>query len=522
MQAPKFDRRFWAVATALFIACFLIYGQVATHDFINYDDPNYVVKNSHVNAGVTASGIVWALRTFDFYYWQPLTWISHMIDCQVFGLKAGPHHVVNVILHALNSVLLFLAFWQFTGATWRSALVAALFAVHPLRVESVAWIAERKDVLSGLFWMLTLIAYGAYVRLPSRPRYAAMVAAFLCGIMSKPSTVTLPFVLLLLDWWPLGRIQSQGFMAVLKEKLPLFGVVAGASILTFTGQHQMGATVSLTALPLWFRTWNALISYVKYIGKFLLPVDLGVLYPYGKIPASTMLGAALLLGAITGIVLLRARRNGYLIVGWLWFMGAMVPMIGLAQTGLQAMADRFTYLPMIGLAMMVVWGAADALRGVPVRVTVSIAGLLLGILAFASLVQASYWKDSFTLFNRTIAVTNDNDVMHLNLAGIYEERGQLDQALPHFEAALKIEPNNIEAHYLAGGVCFRLNNFSCAEQHLTAALRLKPQHLEARKQLAEVYLRTGRAPDARRELIRVIEMSPTDVEARMKLQSMGL
>jgi hypothetical protein len=516
-------RLVWAIAAGLVVACFLIYAQTGTHEFINYDDPNYVINNTNVNRGVTASGIGWAFRTFDFYYWQPLTWISHMIDCQLFGLHAGRHHLVNVALHAVNAVLLFLAFWQFTGAMWRSALVAALFAVHPLRVESVAWVAERKDVLSGLFWMLTLIAYGRYVRKPSAARYAAVAGAFLCGIMSKPSTVTLPFVLLLLDWWPLARIQSQGWTQVLKEKVPLFVVVAGASLLTFTGQHQMGATVSLTALPFWFRIWNAIQSYVRYLGKFLAPVDLGVLYPYGKIPAGTMLACAVLLALISTFVLMRARRNGYLLTGWLWYAGAMVPMSGLAQTGLQAMADRFTYLPMIGLALIVVWALADVAERfrVPLPARACVAGLLLGVLAFASFVQTTRWKNSFTLFEHTLAVTSDNDVMHLNLAGLYQDRGDLDQAASHFESALRIEPNNIEAHYLAGQVYFQQRKFDQAANHLSTAIRLKPQHAGARKYLAAVYQQTGRVAEARQELQRVIEIDPADVEARARLMMMS-
>ncbi|MBL8232767.1 MAG: tetratricopeptide repeat protein [Bryobacterales bacterium] len=517
------NRLLWAIALGLVVACFVVYAQVGSHEFINYDDPKYVIQNPNVNRGLTAQGIAWAFRTFDYYYWQPLTWISHMIDCQLFGLNAGRHHLVNVALHAVNAVLLFLAFWQFTGAMWRSALVAALFAVHPLRVESVAWVAERKDVLSGLFWMLTLLAYGWYVRAPSIARFAALEVAFLCGIMSKPSTVTLPFVLLLLDWWPLARIQSKGIVAMLREKLPMFVAVAAASVLTFSGQHQMGATVSLTALPFWFRIWNAIQSYVRYLGKFLLPVDLGVLYPYGKIPAGTMLACALLLGVISTIFFLRARRNGYLLTGWLWYLGAMVPMSGLAQTGLQAMADRFTYLPMIGLAVLVVWALADAAEHfrLPAQVAAPVAGLLLGVLAFGSFVQTSRWKNSFTLFEHTVAVTADNDVMHLNLAGLYQERGDLEKAASHFESALRIEPNNVEAHFLVGQVYYLRRDFPKSVRHLTAAIRLKPQHVGARKQLAGVYQQMGSIVEARQELMQVLELDPGDVEARARLMMMS-
>ncbi|HUQ94795.1 MAG TPA: tetratricopeptide repeat protein [Bryobacteraceae bacterium] len=510
----------WMAAAGIVLACVLIYAQTGSHEFINYDDPNYVVTNTNVNRGLTAQGIRWAFTTFDFYYWQPLTWISHMLDVQMFGMNAGRHHLESAALHAVNAVLLLVALRLLTGCLWRSAFAAALFALHPLRVESVAWVAERKDVLSGLFWMLTLITYALYVRKPSRRGYAAVLAAFLCAVMSKPSVVTLPFVLLLLDWWPLNRMNSPAqFWPRLREKLPMLAVVAASSLWTFLGQQQMGATVSLNALPFYFRTWNALLSYVRYLGKFLWPADLGVLYPYGKISASEVLGAFLLLTIITALVIWRSRRSPYLATGWFWFAGAMVPMIGLAQTGVQAMADRFTYLPMIGLAILVSWGFGELFQNwnVPLPLRFGAGGLALGILSFASFIQTTHWKNSVTLFEHTIAATSNNDVMHLNLAGMYQDMGRLDLAAPHFEAALQIEPNNVEGRNLLAGLYLRKRDYAKAEQHLLTVLKVKPDHREARKQLAECYLQTGRREEARTELIRVLRESPNDFEARTKM-----
>lgn len=474
------------IGIGLVLACVLIYAQTAGHGFINYDDPNYLLNNTRVNRGLTVEGLLWAFTSFDFYYWQPLTWISHMVDCQLFGLNAGPHHAMSLALHAANVVLLFLVLLRMTGAPGCSAFAAGLFGLHPLRVESVAWAAERKDVLSGLFWMLTLLAYSHYARQPERRRFLLVFAAFLGAVMSKPSVVTLPFVLLLLDAWPLRRIESLvDLKERVKEKLPLFAIIAGASLLTFVGQDRMGATVSLKALPFWFRIWNAIVSYVDYLAMTVRPVNLGVLYPYSKISGAEMASALLLLLAISGFVVWRRRTSPYLVTGWFWYVGALVPMIGLAQTGVQARADRFTYLPSIGLAIVVSWGLAEIasrLR-VPFPVRAGVVGLVLGLLSFVSLVQTTRWKDSFTLFEHTVKVTRDNDVMHLNLADLYQQRRDLAKALPHYEAALRIEPNNIGARRLYAGALAMAGRTAEARQQLEMVLQRDPSDSESRMQL---------------------------------------
>lgn len=513
---------FAAIAIFLAAATILIYAQTAFHEFINYDDPNYLITNSNVNRGLTLGGIVWALRTFDFYYWQPLTWISHMIDCQLFGLKPGGHHVVSLFFHAVNAVLLQWALFRLSGNFGRSCFAAGLFALHPLRVESVAWAAERKDVLSGLFWILTMLAYAAYVRHSTRRNYWLVFAAFLAAVMSKPSVVTLPFVLLLLDYWPLKRLRAVADLRpLLREKLALFAVIAASSLWTFFGQQKIGATVSLKALPFWFRTWNAATSYVDYLASFVWPAKLGVLYPYDKIPAAEFVTSLLLLAALSGFVLWRARQSGYLLTGWLWFLGAMVPMIGLAQSGLQARADRFTYLPMIGLAIVVSWGLAEVLRQVPLPFRFGAAGLLLGVLTFVSFLQTTHWKNSFTLFEHTIRVTQDNDVMHLNLAGLYQERNELDKAIPHFEAALRIEPTNGEAHFLVGGLLMRKGDYLAAIEHFRKVLELDAARVDARKQLAEAYFVLQRKAEAMREYQIILQQVPSDFEARSRLMMMN-
>jgi tetratricopeptide (TPR) repeat protein len=512
-------------ALALAMGCMLIYAQTADHDFINYDDLDYVIRNPNVNQGLSLEGAKWAFTSIARYYWHPLTWLSLMTDCTLFGVKPGPMHLVSASIHAANAVLLLIALWMLTGAVWRSAFAAGLFALHPLRVESVAWIAERKDVLSGLFWILTMIAYARYAKAPSKKRYAWVFAAFLCAAMSKPSVVTLPFVLLLLDWWPLARWRSLAELgAMAKEKIPMFAVVTVVSILTYIGQKMEGATISIAALPVWYRAWNALLGYVRYIGNFLWPTDLGVLYPLGKMNGVVVFGALVLLAAITGAVLWQARRRGYLIVGWLWFLGAMVPMIGLAQSGLQSFADRFTYLPAIGLSIMTAWGLAELCNRirVPLFARAGMAGLLLGILAFASMVQTSRWRDTITLFDHTIAVTKDNDTLHLNLAGFYTQRGELDKAVQHYESALRIEPANLEGHRLAAVTYWKKRDMAAALGHFDAIIKLSPDHAVARRGRADSLLALGRREEAKQELELLLQRNPNDVEARSRLMMMNL
>ncbi len=363
------------VCGCLLLAVIIVFEQTATHDFVNFDDPGYVSKNPQISQGLTLNGLRWVFTHSHVGNWHPLSGLSHMLDCQLYGLRPAGHHVTNVVLHAATAILLFLVLRQMSGEIWPSALAAAVFAVHPLRAESVAWIAERKDVLSGLFFMLTLGAYVAYTRRPfSFRRYLVVVGLFALGLMAKPMLITLPCVLLLLDYWPLGRLQFPGgtnesagrgpgshptaARRVLLEKVPLMALAAGSAVATILAQAE--AVRSVETFPLSARIANAIVSYVAYLGQFVCPVGLSVLYPHpgNGIPAAKVAGALLLLAAAsTGIVLAR-RRCPYLLVGWLWYLGMLVPVIGLVQVGEQAMADRYTYLPQIGLCIGLAWGVA--------------------------------------------------------------------------------------------------------------------------------------------------------------------
>ena len=441
------------ICLALALVTAALYWPMTHHEFINLDDQQYITQNAHVQAGLTWPGMVWAFETTEAANWHPLTWISHMLDCQLYGSYPGGHHATNLLLHIANTLLLFLLLNQMTGALWRSAFVAALFAWHPLHVESVAWAAERKDVLSGFFFLLTLIAYTRYVTSggwrvtgkeeiapasdPSRATrhpslyYWLALLFFACGLMSKPMVVTLPFVLLLLDFWPLGRFSSFKFQVsssekpstpvnraqaesaarLICEKLPFFALALAGSMATYLAQKAGGATWSQHALPFHLRMANALLAYVRYISKTFWPADLAVVYPYPHHwPAGLAAGAALLLILWTGLFLWRARRSPYLFVGWFWFLGTLIPAIGLVQVGPQSMADRYMYLPGIGLFILVAWGLNDFLNLRPQwRQMIALAGgaALAGCLVVTRL-QLGCWQNSIKLLTHTVAVTPDN------------------------------------------------------------------------------------------------------------------
>ena len=391
--------------------------------------PAYITGNAHVTSGLTWTNVVWAFTSGEAANWHPLTWVSHMIDCDLYGTNPAGHHLTNLLFHIANTLLLFLLLKEITGALWRSFFVAALFAWHPLHVESVAWAAERKDVLSAFFWMLTLIAYVRFVALskvhPPSPSSGAMknpkskvfyvLALFLfaCGLMSKPMVVTLPFVLLLLDFWPLGRIAdfkcAGTLIRLVLEKLPFFALALAGSVVTYLVQKSGGATWSQGALPLQARIANVLVAYMRYISKTFWPTDLALIYPYPHHwPIELVIGSALLLTVWSALFIFRAKQNPYLIVGWLWFLGTLVPVIGLVQTGVQSMADRYTYIPSIGLFILVVWGANDFLDRWPNwKKFLPLAGgvALAGCLAVTS-IQLNYWQDSLKLFSHTIEVTS--------------------------------------------------------------------------------------------------------------------
>lgn len=448
-----------------------VYLPVLAHGFIRFDDPYYVTGNPRVQAGLTWEGIAWAFQAIVASNWHPLTLLSHMLDCELFGMDPLGHHLTSLLLHAASVVLLFEALRRMTASTWRSAAVAALFALHPTHVESVAWIAERKDVLSGFFWMLTLLAWERYVRQPSPKRYAAVALALAAGLLSKPMVVTLPFVLLLLDVWPLRREIPRGLR--IKEKLPLFALAAGACVATLIAQS--GAIHLASRFPMKLRLANAVLSYAAYLGKTLFPARLAVFYPMRTdFPAWKVAGAALLLAALT-VLALRAPR--YVTVGWLWFLGTLVPVIGILQVGGQAMADRYTYLPTIGLFLIAAWA-------LPRRAVWALAPAVLA-LAIVTRLQLRHWEDSETLFRHAVAVTERNFVAHLHLAQIYAERGERGRALEHFRTTLEIRPGMWQAQASLGNTLRRWGRPDKALPHLTNAVRLRPHDPRLRRALAE-------------------------------------
>jgi hypothetical protein len=431
------------ISVLLVVAVFLVFGQTLWHDFVNYDDQDYFYSNPHVKAGLTWSGVMWAFRTGYAANWHPLTWLSLMLDAQLFGPGAAGPHLTNVLLHATNTVLLFLLLQRLTDAHWRSAFVAALFGLHPLHVESVAWAAERKDVLSGLFFMLTLLMYARFVELSkvqspkSKVFYALSLLLFACGLLSKPMLVTLPFVLLLLDYWPLNRFavstlkfQSSTILRLALEKLPFLALSVASSAVTFVAQKD--AVQPFDRIPMGIRAVNAMVSCVRYLRKMFWPVDLAIPYPYPGHWSFELfwLSAAVFLAAIVFVVWL-GRRFPFLITGWFWYLGMLVPVIGLVQVGAQSMADRYTYLPLIGVFILLVWGAGEVLESwrLPKQVMWSMAMLILAACTARTLDQLRLWQNTETLFHHTITVTKSNAVAYYNLGEYYSGKGKLDEAV---------------------------------------------------------------------------------------------
>ncbi|MBZ5625876.1 MAG: tetratricopeptide repeat protein [Acidobacteriia bacterium] len=477
------------IAVSLAAVTLAVYLQVRTFDFINFDDPGYVTENPNVSGGLTRAGIVYAFTNYTWFYWQPLTWLSHMLDCQLFGLRAGWHHLTNAALHIANSILVFLIFRRMTGALWRSAILAALFALHPLRVESVAWIAERKDVLSGFWFLMALWTYVRYTEKPGNGRYRLVLLCMLMGLMSKPMLVTVPLLFLLVDYWPLRRV-------AIAEKLPMVMLAALAAALTWIGQSRMGAMLWSAGIPLPMRLSNALVSYVRYIGKTIWPQNLAILYPYpASIPAWQVAGAALLLISITVAAVWVGRKHRYLAAGWLWFVVGLVPTIGLVQVGRQAMADRFSYIPLIGLFVALVWGVGGWLQDHRYVAAVA-AAMVLVACGVRSWQQTRTWRDSVTVFEQALKVTRENCVAHRHLAVALEGRGSLEAALPHYAEAVRIEPSYFLAQCAYGAALLKHGEPEAAAPHFSAAIRYFPNYAAAYYGLGQIFIRTGRTREA--------------------------
>jgi tetratricopeptide (TPR) repeat protein len=504
-----------AICAGLIAITWAVFGQTFHHQFINYDDPLYVLDNAHVRAGLTWRGIAWAFTHVHSQNWHPLTTISHMLDCQLFGVNPGPHHLVNVFFHSIAAALLFILLAQITGGPsrtggiWLSGFVAAVFAIHPLRVESVAWIAERKDVLSGVFFMLTLIAYAAYTRKQTIGRYLTMSILFACGLMSKPMLITTPIVLVLLDYWPLDRFARRGtspsdrqtrttVSKLLIEKIPLFALSIGSCVATLWAQNfALGST---EFLPLKWRITNALFSYFEYVRQMFWPVDLipFYLHPENRLETWRLLLAVIVVVAVTATALLRRRQNPYLFVGWFWYLVMLIPVIGIVQVGLQGHADRYTYLPQIGLYFALVWLIWDLTKSwQQQKILLSAAAMIvLGTLSILSWKQTTHWRDTETLWRHTLAVTPDSDVAHAGLGGILFVRGQIEEAIDHYENALRLRDGNTAAHFGLGRALAAKQKTDAAIFHFQKALSIQPDYIAASNDLGVLFAGKGEIKEA--------------------------
>ncbi|MBS0207572.1 MAG: tetratricopeptide repeat protein [Planctomycetes bacterium] len=516
----------------------LAYWRVGWCDFVPFDDPTYVQENTWVQQGLTAENVRWAFTTDYFANWHPLTWLSYMADRELFNLRPGPMHLMNLLIHIINAVLLFLVLERMTSACWSSVVVALLFALHPLHVESVAWISERKDVLSTLFWILTMAAYVGYVRAPSVWRYALTAVLLLMGLMSKAMLVTMPAVLLLLDIWPLARFPLPGdgpgawwrqAARLALEKVPLLGVVALSAVLTMLAQSNDGAVGDLETYSPLLRVTNAVLSCGMYLWNTIWPRGLAVFYPHPGLtppdwsPAPGFYGhaalAATALVVISVAVLILARRHRYLLVGWLWYLGTLVPVIGLVQVGTQGRADRYTYVPLIGIFIMIAWSVPELLRHARFKQFYLDFAALAATAACLALTwqQVSYWRNGVTLFTHVVEVTEMNGRGHGMLAMAHARAGELEAAVPHFEQALKFDPNNPRTYNHFGAVLMTLGKDERAMACYRAALELNPKLPSTHYNLGNMYSKLDRLDEAVTEFRQAIELEPTMVKAHNNL-----
>jgi tetratricopeptide (TPR) repeat protein len=531
------------ICLLLALVTLAVYWPVTGHQFIIFDDDDYITQNSHVTAGLTWPGIGWAFTTDHAANWHPLTWISHMADCQVYGVKPGGHHFTNVLFHITNTLLLFFLLKQMTGSVWRSTFVAAFFAWHPLHVESVAWAAERKDVLSTFFWLLTLMAYARYAQSvtgdkwrltsdnPAIPSpvtrhpslfYALALFLFACGLMSKPMVVTLPFVLLLLDFWPLQRLQLstinyQLFFRLVIEKIPFFALSFVGSLVTYLVQKTNGA---VSPVSVFSRAESVLLTYARYISKTFWPVDLSIVYPYRySWPAIFVIGTALLLVIWSALFIYRAKKNPYLLVGWFWFFGTLVPTIGVVQVGAQSMADRYMYIPSIGLFIIVVWGLNDLFdlfperkKFLPLLGGVALAGCLM-----VTSLQLTYWQNSISLFLHAIGVTTDNYVADNCLGKAFEMAGKKDEALVLYLEAVRIEPRFPQSQFNLAMSLLEQGQPDEGFKHLAAAALLDPRDADVQFDLGTFFSQHDKLKEAARCLTTALKDRPDFPKAKAAL-----
>lgn len=526
------------VSLLLIITTLAVYLQIRNYEFVNYDDYDYVTQNRHVQHGWTREGVLWAFTAKLHGHWHPLTWLSHMTDYQLFGRNPGGHHLTSLFLHVANALLLFLILKSTTGALMRSGFVAALFALHPLHVESVAWVADRKDVLSTFFWMLAMWAYVKYSEDRRLNRYLLGLTAFVLGLMAKPMIVTLPFIFLLMDYWPLGRFQRgqrngsrevpnfrhqwTTLLRLAWEKVPFFIAMGASSIIAMSvRQHENALILSpLEWMSTESRIPNALFSYMTYMRKMLWPVNLAIPYPEANMLTVWQAGTAgLLLFCVSFLVFWRGRRYPYLPVGWLWYLVTLLPVIGLVKGGPRAIADRYTYVPLIGLFVMIAWGVPDVLSRWRYR-TILLAtstGIVLSVLAICTWSQARHWRNSMTLCEHALEVTSNNVKAHNNLGNALLSRGRIQEAGAHYSEALRIEPNSAKLHYNLGIVRLQQGRFEEAIVHFLEVLRISPDSAETHSNLGIVLLRRGRLDEAIAHFLEALRIKPKLAEAHSNL-----
>jgi protein O-mannosyl-transferase len=494
----------------LILATLAVFWQLNQYGFINFDDNVYVTENFHIQSGITPDGFRWAFSTIHAEFWHPLTWLSLMFDYQLHGLNAGGYHITNLIFHILSALLLFWLFNRMTGAVWKSAFVAAFFALHPLHVESVAWISERKDVLSAFFWMLTLCLYVYYTEKPVIRRYLLVLFAFLCALMSKPMVVTLPVIMILLDYWPLKRFESQKGNWVLwqlKEKIHFFILSAVFSIITLFAQHNPSAN----GFSLISRLANAPVSFVTYLEKTFLPHDLAVFYPFNaQIPIWQVLGTSLLIIIISMIVIVMIKRLPYLFAGWLWYAITLAPVIGIIQVGDFAMADRYTYIPSIGIAVMLAWGIPSLIKSEDMRkmILLPVGIAMIAVLAVLTWQQCGYWENSIKLFNHALNLTRDNYLAHNNIATSLAKEGKIKEAFYHYNEAIRIKPHYPDAYNNRGIVYGGLGQYQRALEDFNEAIRIKSNYAEAYNNRGFTYYNIGQYQRAGEDYNKAIMLKP--------------
>jgi hypothetical protein len=519
----------------LTLGTIFIYWQVQYHAFLFYDDQVYVTNNKYVRSGLNPESIYWAFTNTDFGFWHPLTWLSLMLDQTIYGFNAGGYHWTNVLFHIANTLLLFLVLYRMTSGLWRSSFVAALFAFHPLHVESVAWIAERKDVLSAFFWMLTMYTYVLYVECPGYKKYMIIIFAFVFGLMAKPMLVTLPFVLLLLDYWPLRRFQSDDlkykngsqrrphpvFLLIL-EKVPFFIIAVVMSVITFFAEKNFVSLSSTESFSLTIRVANAIVSFVAYIWKMIWPYHLAPIYPHpGMWPIWQVILSALFLVFLSIVIVRNWRNYPYLSMGWFWYLGTMLPVVGLVQVQAQAMADRYTYIPLIGLFIIVAWGVPELLKNwhYGKKIIILSSGTALSFLIICSWFQVSYWQNDMTLFEYTLNITNKNYKAHHGMGCALLAGGNIDTAVFHFQEALKINPEYAEVRNDLGNAYIRQGKYSDAAYQYRELLRVNPESAKTNNNLGVALALQEKYKDAITRFRRALQLNPNYKEARNNLKT---